>query len=389
MNHYLKKTVIRLLLLCLTAICFISCRAAGEDEDPAGADRKECSSELIYDRSMELKYAEGFSVDYYEEGYALITIAGVDRYLFVPEGREAPADLEGDIIVLKAPVERIYLSASGVMDMFVALDALDSLRFSSLKQEGWRVEEAAEAMENGNILYAGKYSAPDYERIVSEKCGLAIENTMIYHTPQVKEQLNGLGIPVLVDYSSYEAEPVGRMEWIKLYGLLTGKEAAARSAFEKQAAVFERVSEEKRETEGKTAAFFYITDDGMVHVRKAEDYVPKMIALAGGEYIFSKPGQKNGAFSVAAMQMEEFYAAAREADYIIYNSTVDGELASLRQLLEKSELLKDFRAVKEGHVFCTTKDMYQSSMELGDILSDIHEMLMGAEEGFTYLYQLH
>ena len=44
-------------------------------------------------------------------------------------------------------------------------------------------------------------SAPDYELIVSEKCGLAIESTMIYHSPEVKEKLEEFGIPVLVEHS--------------------------------------------------------------------------------------------------------------------------------------------------------------------------------------------
>ena len=60
------------------------------------------------------------------------------------------------------------------------------------------------------------------KRFVEQNCGLAIENTMISHTPEVKEQLEKFGIHVLVDYSSYEPEPLGRTEWVKLYGLLTG-----------------------------------------------------------------------------------------------------------------------------------------------------------------------
>ena len=47
---------------------------------------------------------------------------------------------------------------------------------------------------------------------------------MIYHTPEVKERLEEFGIPVLVERSSYESHPLGRVEWIKLYGVLLGKE---------------------------------------------------------------------------------------------------------------------------------------------------------------------
>ncbi len=87
-------------------------------------------------------------------------------------------------------------------------------------------------MQAGQIAYAGKYSAPDYERILAAGCGLAIENTMIYHTPEVKEQLEQFGIPVLVERSSYESGPLARMEWIKLYGILLGKEEQAEQVFE-------------------------------------------------------------------------------------------------------------------------------------------------------------
>ena len=51
-------------------------------------------SGLVYDHSMELDYAEQFSVDYYKDGYALITIADKDRFLVVPEGKKAPESLD-------------------------------------------------------------------------------------------------------------------------------------------------------------------------------------------------------------------------------------------------------------------------------------------------------
>ena len=92
--------------------------------------------------------------------------------------------------------------------------------------------------------------------------------------------------------------------------------------------------------------------------------------------------------STMTMQMEEFYASARDADYIIYNSAIEGELSAVKELTDKSSLLEHFRAVQEGHVFCTTKNLYQSSMELGTLIQDIHRMMAGEEDGLTYLYKL-
>lgn len=369
------------LLLLLTAAC--SPGEGGAD----GERNTDISAELEYEDSMELIYAEKFSVDYYTGGFSLVTVNGSERYLVVPEGKESPGDLAEDITVLYQPLDRIYLVASAVMDMFISMDSLDVIRFTGTKAESWYLEEAREAVETGDILYAGNYSAPDYEQILAEGCDLAIENTMVYHTPEVKEQLEKFGIPVMVDYSSYETEPLGRTEWVKLYGLLADREEEAAEAFAGQQEAFASIGD--AEDTGKTVAFFYITSSGEVNVRKASDYLPKMIELAGGHYVFSDLGvEDDTASSTVSLQMEEFYAAAREADYLIYNSTIDGELSSVEELFGKSELLENFKAVREGNVYCTTRDLYQSSMELGTMIADIHGMLNGEEDGLTYLYRL-
>lgn len=378
----------RIKLLGIAAVLLLLLGGCGRTETAAQERNTDISQELTYTGSMDLVYAEKFAVDYYEDGYALITVNQDMQYLLVPEGMEAPEDLAEGIAVLQQPVDHIYLVASAVMDMFVSMDALDSVRFSGLQESGWYIEEAREAMEAGDILYAGKYSAPDYEQILAEGCGLAVENTMIYHTPEVKEQLENFGIPVLVDYSSYEAEPLGRTEWVKLYGLLIGKEEAAEEAFQSEMEAFQSIQESEEDIgDEKSVAFFYITANGEANVRKSSDYLAKMIDMAGGEYIFRNLGDEESASSTETMQMEEFYAGAKDADYIIYNSTIDGELSSLDELLAKSPLLKDFKAVENGNVFCTTRDLYQSSMELGTIISDIHSMLTDRTD-MTYIYPL-
>lgn len=380
----MKKII---LLFIVTGILVGMVTACGSSADGTQKTHDtEISQQLTFDHSETLDYAQKFSIDRYQDDYALVTITDDSRYLVVPEGKAAPDDLDPDIVVIQQPVQNIYLAASAAMDMFVSLDALDSIRFSSLKADGWYIDEAKQAMETGDILYAGKYSTPDYEKIVEQNCGLAIENTMILHTPEVKEQMEKFNIPVLVDHSSYETNPLGRTEWVKLYGLLTGHEDQAEQAFDAEAKAFEQVSDQ--DATGKTVAFFYITTNGEANVRKSADYLPKMIELAGGSYIFDDLGDEEEATSTVSLQMEEFYAGAKDADYIIYNSTIEGELSSMQDLLAKSPLLEKFKAVKEGHVYCTTKNLYQSTMELGTITSDIRKMLTGDDADLTYLYKV-
>ena len=343
---------------------------------------------LTYDHSMELEYATQFAVDYYQDDYAVITIAQEGSYLVVPEGKEAPEGLDKEIKVLQQPLDHIYLVATSSMDLFRAIGGIENITLSGTDANGWYIEEAKEAMENGNIQYAGKYSAPDYELILANGCDLAIESTMIYHSPDVREKLEEFGIPVLVEHSSYESDPLGRMEWLKLYAVLLDKEEEADAYFQSQTDMLTDVL--GAENTEKTVAFFSINSNGYVTVRKTGDYISKMIELAGGRYIFQNLGDDN-ALSTMNMQMEDFYAGACDADYIIYNSAIESELHSLDELLEKSSLLADFKAVKEGNVWCTEKSLFQETTGIATMISDMHTMLTSDDPDLsqlTYMYRL-
>lgn len=336
---------------------------------------------------MELSFAHEFQVDYYEGGYKLITLGDGSRFLTVPEGAELPRGISRDIVPLYQPIGNIYLAATAAMCLFDGLDRLDALRLSGTREDGWYIDNAKAAMRSGDILFAGKYSEPDYELILSEGCGLAIESTMIGHASEVKDKLEELGIPVLVDQASHETHPMGRSEWIKLYGALLNEEERAEKVFRQQVSYLEEVAD--AENTGKTVAFFHISSSGYVVTRKSGDYVSKMIELAGGAYIFDDLGDPETSTSTVTIEMETFFAAAREADVILYNSTIGGGVRTLEELLAVHPLLADFKAVQNGNVWCTGQNMYQETLKLGRMIKEIHSILAGEEpSGLLYFHQL-
>lgn len=341
------------------------------------------------DSSMPLQYATQFSVDYYAGGYKLISLSDNSRFLIVPENTKAPAGIDTDITVLYQPIRNIYLVATSAMCLFDALDSLDAIGLSGTKAENWYSENARSAMKNGKILYAGKYSEPDYELILSSGCKLAVESTMISHAPEVKEKLLDLGISVLIDQSSLEKHPLGRTEWIKFYAALLNKESEAEDLFADQVEFLNEAAAQKNT--GKTVAFFYISTSGYAVARKSGDYITKMIELAGGNYIFSDLGDPETATSTVTLEMEKFYATAKDADFIIYNSTIGGELKNLDELIAKNELLRDFKAVQTGNVWCTNQNLFQETTQLGRMIFDINRMLVQNNPAITkldFLYKL-
>ena len=340
-----------------------------QQTEEAGATEKHAPKidGLEYKKTMKLKYATGFDVYYYKEGYKLLDVHDDRQYLIVPEGKKKPADLDKEIVVLKQPLEHIYLAGAQASD--------------------WYIDNAKKAMEDGKILFAGKYSEPDYEMLIDEDCDLAIESTMILHTPKVQEMIEDLDIPVFIDRSSYESHPLGRTEWIKAYAAMLNKEDAADTFFDTQTEVIGSLKDFKNT--GKTVAYFFVNTDGTVVVRSSSDYIPKMIDIAGGKYIFQDLKNTKSKSASVELSMEEFYAKAKNADYLIYNASIDSPINSIADLTAKSELFADFKAVKNGNVWCTGKSLYQATDIVGNLITDINLMLTdGDESGMTFLYRV-
>lgn len=114
-----------------------------------------------------------------------------------------------------------------------------------------------------------------------------------------------------------------------------------------------------------------------------------MIEIAGGRNAFADLPTDTSKTSIA-ITMEEFYNTAADADYLIYNSSIDASVKSLDDLLAKDELLADFKAVKEGNVWITDNSMYQHTDTIGELINDLNLMFTdGGEENMTFLHTLN
>ncbi|MBO6114072.1 MAG: ABC transporter substrate-binding protein [Lachnospiraceae bacterium] len=362
--------------------------STGTDTGTDASDEAPYIEGLHFKEEVSLDYAECFSIYRYEEGYSVIEVNDGRNYLIVPEEAAIPKGTEGYFIINK-PVSNIYLASTSTMALFNAMDSLDVVGMTSLRAKDWHIDNVVSAMEDEEILFAGKYSEPDYELLLDENCNLAIENTMILHSPEVKEKLEELGITVFIDCSSYEKHPLGRSEWIKVYAELTDRQEEAELFFRAQKDVVDSLAQ--YENTQKTVAYFYINESGSVVVRKSSDYIPKMIEIAGGHYIFENLGDdEESASSSTNITMEEFYNQAKDADYLIYNATIDNPLNSIDELIGKNALFSEFKAVKNDNVWCTEKNMFQATDVIGNIINDYHTVFTDDNaEKLEFMYHIH
>ncbi len=389
-----KKRFLSLLLMFVMLVSTLVMSGCGTGEKSSSEDNYD--GELVYDHSMELQYAKLFSVDYYKGGYKLITITNRDedtaivskqsKLLLVPDGMSTPSGIDSDTVVLKAPVTNMLVSSTPVTSLMNASNCLDNISQVTFNKESWYIDAVKKAFDDGKLTYVGTYKAPDYESIIAGDPTLAIFSTMLTGVPDVAAKLKELGVNYILDQSTYEDHPLGRVEWAKLYAALCNEEEAATDMYNTQAAYVDTIS--KAEKTGKSVAVFYITSTGKLYARNAGDYLAQMVNIAGGDYIFSDLNpDKTG---TQEMGIESFYEKAKNADYVIYIWNLGGKPATLSDFTSYNSILSDLKAVKEGNVWCTTPDFFQIADTIGSMINDINLMLKADSNtsDLTYLKKL-
>ena len=173
------------------------------------------------------------------------------KYLLVPAGVELPAGLEKDYLIVSVPASNVYL-----MDETLAgtLDQLGALKNVSVVPEDCEDATLYDMLETGEKLPGGTWEKPDYRTLIKEKVALGLIGTEPLplseqalterkETVPEREELTAveyrdrltkltdrfavLDIPLVVDRSADEPEARGQAAWLKLYGILFGKQDAA------------------------------------------------------------------------------------------------------------------------------------------------------------------
>ena len=203
-----------------------------------------------------------------------------------------------------------------------------------------------ELCRTGKIIDCGNAMNPDIEKVIQAKPDAILlspfENSGGYG--KVEE----LGIPIIEAADYMETSALGRAEWIKFYGILTGKEREAErifSAIEKKYNAVKRTNRKqniKVLTDKKQGSAWYVPGGGSTF--------GQMIADAGGLYAFA--GDKRS--GSIPLSLETMIEKNLDADVwlIKYNSKKD---LTLSELAKENDAYRMFKAFKKGNVYgCNT-----------------------------------
>ncbi|MCR4420707.1 MAG: ABC transporter substrate-binding protein [Clostridia bacterium] len=356
----------RLLIMFLGALLLLSAGCAGK-EKPSGA------------AAVPLEYATGFRIEQLEGGSYLVTDGEGRRLLLLPRGRQAPAQYAG-LTRVETPVRRVVVNSTHEAALLRALGELGSIVGVTEKEERWHIAEIKEGMKQGRIRLVGSGMAPlDYEAVMALKPDLVFTYTGFPDTVQVVRKLEELNLPVAVENSHLETDPLGQLEWLKFMAVFYGKLDAADRYFREAVKQAQDVKATVERAGSRPRVLWGIIFEGKCYIPAGESYAANMISLAGGEYLF-RDVKGTGTTTVS---LEEFYARGRQADVFVLSSLPEGRV-SIAGLVKQEPRLADLPAVREGRVWCFQPWYYQSFDRIVEIITDLAvmfhpELFPGAE----------
>lgn len=286
-------------------------------------------------------YATHFSIEYNSQGERRIeideanfsTTSGAQRLLI--EVGELPDTLER--VVVLSTTHLPYLKLLGVSSSIVAISGLQYI--SDL--------EIRESVKRGEIVDIGFENSINYEQLIKLKPQLLFAYGIGGENNQYIEKIRELGIEVVVINDYLENHPLGKAEYLKLFGALYNRERLADSLFNAICDRYEEAKARVSDTLKRVKVLVNAPWKEIWYIPGEENYMSHLIRDAGGELLASREGESHS----SANSLENIITAAYEADYWLNPNFYN----SLKELRASSPLFKNFPPLKEGGVYNNNK----------------------------------
>jgi iron complex transport system substrate-binding protein len=234
-----------------------------------------------------VRYAAGYQVTVHD-GYTSVEVRDpwnkgklLQRYLLTPRDRSLPKGMpEGTIVrvplrkmVVYTSVHCAALDALGVTDDIVGVCESRYINVPAIKE---RIRE-------GLITDLGEATSPGVEKMIEVGTEVVFASPFDHGSYGAVEKL---GIPIIECADYMENDPLGRVEWIKFLGLLTGRSARADSLFRRTEANYLRIKALVEDVAYRPKLMTGMKYGSSWYVPSGESFMARIYKDAGADYIF-------------------------------------------------------------------------------------------------------
>jgi len=339
-----------------------------------------------------IEYAQNFDIQYFEH-YKLLTVRNSARksgdslqYILLEKNAPKPKGFQEHQII-RTPVQGVICLSATQISIIDELEKVETIIGVSDKNYVMN-PKVQQQLQTGKTLEFGQENTLNEELILSTKPDVILMSSGVQNSLPILEKMQKTGVKILINADWLETTPLGRAEWLKLYGILYNIEKKANLKFSK----IEKNYKQLKYKIGNISRPTVITNvpyKGTWYMAGGKSYVAHFLADAGANYV----GRENTEIGSIPTDFETIYKMGLDADFWINLGTIE----SKEMLLNQDKRLADFKAFQQNNLYNYTARLDKNKLNeyfansiinpdkvLADLIAIFHPHILPDHQFYYY-----
>ncbi len=305
-------------------------------------------ADLFTFTKTQVNHSIGFDIIYHDQWKEVLLfrhyndLVDTVRYALLPSGLDSPEGFDSNHSI-QIPVSRIASMSTTHLGMFEFINAQENLKAieNSKYVSSQEIKERVNLNEIVELSPAGEMNlevaiAADLDVLL----GVGYPNS----PNEAYQNLENLGVPVLLNADWQEKTLLGRAEWVKLLAALLNKEAEVNPTFEALEERYTEISEILESAKDSSPTVITGLAQGDVwYVAGGRSFAYYLLELAGVNY----PWAQDESTGSVRLSFESVYEQGLKADYWLVPSVAK----TLQEITDADPRYQDFKSFKKGKIF--------------------------------------
>lgn len=312
--------------------------------------------------------------------------AKLGRFALVDVGKSSETIHEEGVVTVQLPVQSVISFSSTQWSVFLELGEIERVK-GILEGRNIHSPEMRRLLAEGVVKDVGTESAKNMELMISMHPDIILFSPY-FDGNQEPLSVTGAALFPFADY--LETTPLGRAEWIRVVGLMTGRQQEADAWFEEIESRYQALSDLCSQVEHRPTVFSDLAFNGQWYVAGGQSYIARLFADAGADYLW----KDNPSTASFPLDSETILAKAQHADFwrIANSSSLP---MTYERLKKENAVYALFDAYKNHQILvCDVKEtgyFEQSQIEpdilLADFIAIFHpEVMETYQQGYQPKY---
>lgn len=323
-----RKSRCRNALILLSLLCLlVSCRNAPSTRQEGSA----VASDTLVAAANLFRYAQNVTAVPTDYGYRMEVLNPWDptqqlgRFALLKEGCSLGLEAEAGLVPVALPVQSVISFSSTQWSIFLQMNEIDRVK-GILEGRYVHDPRMQDLLAQGVVKDVGTESAKDIELMIQ------MHPDILLYSPYFDGNQDPLKVTgaVLFPFADYlETTPLGRAEWIRVIGLLIGRQQEADSCFDAIVQRYDQLKALCENVESRPTVFSDLAFNGQWYIAGGQSYIARLFADAGADYIW----KDNASTASFPLDAETILAKARHADFwrVANSSSLPMTYASLQK----------------------------------------------------------